>query len=509
MGIKMKEKLGLWKIVDWVDDKKLAVVSGLILLMSLLPILYLAPYARPSGDDYGYSALTHAAWLDTHSLAEVFKAGVTTVKNMYQTWNGDWFTVFLFSLMPEVFAPNTFWIVPYIMVGITVLATTVFIYYIVVKVGKMGWEYAVIFDSLILFVSFQFIPSTAIGMYWYVGATHYMLPHAAALLALVFGFRYYQRKRTRDIVYASLCMFMVGGSSYFSALLVFMVYAVMMFLFFRKRKDILYLLFPFIIGAIGFIFQCISPGNAGRAGESFGFHIGDAFATIGQSLWLGITTIGIYFREKTFIFIVLLICGVFGWQALLKRKSEFTFRYPLLFVIFMYGIYSAMYAPAVYAAVDVSKGPDTMVYLTFLLSALLSILYVEGWMIDKLKKSDGAGRIHKILTAPDEYRRKAAAPILLAAILLTVFNISWFADSVDKQVYDYVSSGQADDFREQTWTNMQILLDDSIKEAYLVPINDDQGPLMHMPVTADENAFTNWAVKEFYRKDKVIMITDK
>ena len=52
---------------------------------------------------------------------------------------------------------------------------------------------------------------------------------------------------------------------------------------------------------------------------------------------------------------------------------------------------------------------------------------------------------------------------------------------------------------------MEILLDDSIKEAVLCPINPEQGPLMHMPVTSDENAFTNWAVKNFYRKDKVIM----
>lgn len=504
----MKEITGLRKIIDWIDDKKLAILAGMILLVSLLPILYLAPYARPSGDDYGYSALTHAAWLDTHSLIEVFKAGIATVENMYQTWNGDWFTVFLFSLMPEVFAPYTFWIVPYLMVGVTVLATTVFIYYIVVKIGGLGWEYAVIFASLILFVSFQFIPSTAIGMYWYVGATHYMLPHAVGLLALVFGFRYYRKKRIRDIVYACLCMFMVGGSSYFSALLVFMVYAVMLLLFFRKRRDIFYLLLPFIVGAVGFIFQCISPGNAGRAGESFGFHISDAFATVGQSLWLGITTIAAYWKEKTFIFMALLWCGIFGWQALLKRKSDFTFRYPLLFVIFMYGIYSAMYTPAVYAAVDVSKGPDTMVYLTFLLAALLSILYVEGWIIDKLKKTNSGGRIRKLFLTADAYRRKIAVPALLLGALITVLNVGWFADSVDKQVYDYVSSGRADDFKEQIQTNMEILLDDSIKEAYLVPINDDQGPLMHMPVTTDENAFTNWAVKEFYRKDKVVMRSD-
>lgn len=498
-----------WKRIEsLVSDKKIAIAAMVVLLISLLPILYLAGYARPSGDDYGYSVYTHAAWLDTHSLIEVFKAAVYTVKEYYTGWNGDWFTVFLFSLMPEVFVPYSFWIVPYFMVGVTVLGTTVFLYYTLVKIGGLGWEYAVILDSLILLVSFQFIPSTAIGMYWYVGAMHYMVPHAVGLLALTFGFRYYKTEKIRNIIYASLCMFMVGGSSYFSSLLVFMVYAVMMFLFFKKRKDIFYLLIPFLIGAAGFIIQCISPGNKVRAGEGFGFHIGDAVRAIAWSLWQGLTVPVAYLREKTFIYVIFFLCAVFGWAALLKRKSGFQFRYPLLFVIFMYGIYSAMYAPAVYSAVDVSKGPATMVYLTFLLAVLFSILYAEGWAIQKIQ-GHGSGELCKVLLDVGEYRVKVGLPALALTAVLTVLSVGSLRHCVDKQVYDYVSSGQAEDFRGQIALQMEILLDDSIKEAYLVPINDEQGPLMHMPVTDDEDAFTNWVVKRFYRKDRVVMITEE
>ena len=31
---------------------------------------------------------------------------------------------------------------------------------------------------------------------------------------------------------------------------------------------------------------------------------------------------------------------------------------------------------------------------------------------------------------------------------------------------------------------------------------------MHMPVTTDENSFTNIVVKNFYRKNKVVMINN-
>src|SRR5699024_702184 len=93
------------RLIRKITNRRIAAVSVGIFVASMLPIWYLAFYARPSGDDYGYSALTHSAWINTHSLVEVFKAAVVTVKQNYAGWNGDWFTTFLFSLMPEVFVP--------------------------------------------------------------------------------------------------------------------------------------------------------------------------------------------------------------------------------------------------------------------------------------------------------------------------------------------------------------------------------------------------------------------
>lgn len=494
------------KVIGWLDNKKIAVLSIIFFTISTIPVLYLAKYARPSGDDYGYSVLTRAAWVETHSLIEVIKAACKTVQQMYIGWNGDWFTTFLFSLMPEVFVTYSFVIVPYIMVGALILGTSVFLYDVLVKIVGIGWEYAAIFASLLLFASIQFIPSTAIGMYWYVGATHYIIPHMLALFALAFGFRFYRTDRKREIAYATLCMFAVGGSSFFSSLLVFMIYGVLMILFFRKKKNILLLILPYAVGVIGFIIQCIAPGNKVRAGESFGFHISDAFLTVWNSLYSGWTTIWSYLEEKTFIFILLFLCAVFGWQALLERKSSFRFRYPLLFVIFMYGIYSAMWAPAIYSAVDVSLGPATIVYFTFLLTSLFSILYVEGWLIELLREKGKNARIGRIFLEESEYRNKVAVPLIVIGILITVVNLNWFGNSTDKRVYDYVSSGQAEDFKRQIESHMEILLDDSIKEAYLIPINDKQGPLMHMPVTEDPEEFTNRVVRDFYRKDKVVMV---
>ncbi len=490
------------KAIQKMDNRKIAVGAACLFLLSMLPIWYLARYARPSGDDYGYSVYTHAAWLETHSLIAVFRAGIQTVKQYYTYWNGDWFTTFLFSLMPEVFRPWTFWIVPFIMTGALILGTGVLLYEMCVSIAGMKKEDFVILSCLILTASFQYIPSTAIGMYWYVGATHYIIPHMAALLTLVFSWRFFKGKRWRYLLAASLGAFVVGGSSYFSSLLLFMLLLVLIALGTPRNKKALWLFLPFLICLAGFVIQCKSPGNVARGGESFGFHMDWALQTILESLRQSVVTVGVWMREKTMVFILLLLFGAFSWDALLGVQRAFHFRFPLLFLALMYGCYSAQFSPAIYAAVDVSLGPATMEYLTFLLTAAASVVYVEGWAIDKLREKG------KAVGAGGKYRMCFLFPVLGICLVLTCLNPGWIGKSVDRRAIEYVVSGQAEDFREQIASQMEILLDDSIKEAYLVPINNEQGPLMHMPVTSDEEAFTNRVVRDFYQKDRVVVITE-
>ncbi len=49
-------------------------------------------------------------------------------------------------------------------------------------------------------------------------------------------------------------------------------------------------------------------------------------------------------------------------------------------------------------------------------------------------------------------------------------------------------------------------MDPGIREAVLPAINDDQGPLMHMPLTGDAQAWTNRVTGQFYGKDSVIAV---
>lgn len=498
----MKRKNLLNSFVKWFDMKKISILTIMIFIMSMLPIWYLAFYARPSGDDYGYSMASHQAWISTHSLIEVFKAGFNTTKNMLRTWNGDWVTVFLFTLMPEVFAPYSFWVVPLFMTGIVIAATFYFAKEVLVSRLGLKWYEAAMASSMALIACYQFIPSTAIGMYWYVGAMHYMMPHAVALVVLAYLSKFERTGKIRYIVYSTVGTIIIGGSSYFSAFLVLLVYIMAMLLWFRSDRKLVLIGIPFASGIIALIIQILMPGNASRGGAGFGANAGMLFMTVFKALEQGLLGIWKYFQTKTFVFLLLLVFAVFMWECLNRLESSMMFKWPALFVVFMYGIYASMYTPEIYVTVEVSLGPATMEYFAFVLTAMASIVYVEGWLVNKKKKRNNqeAGVWDEI-----SYRKKVLMPVCCICVLIVIINRGMLSNSVFKECCDYVLSGQASDFKEQIDSQMKILLDDTVKEAYLCPVNEEQGPLMHMPVTDDPDAFTNWAVAGFYGKDLVVM----
>lgn len=499
----MKKKLiNMWNRFSCrIDTRKISAMIFCLFLISMLPIWYLSFYARPSGDDFGYAAASHQAWLNTHSLIEVFKAGIETTRHMCNAWNGDWFTVFLFTWMPEVFIPYSFWIVP-ILMTLAVIGTTIFFFHeILVRRIGFKWYESLMLAALVLIAVYQFIPSTAIGMYWYVGTVHYMFPHTIALLLLTFLSEYERTGKKRYIIYSFLGTIMIGGSSYFSSLLVFMIYILIMFLCAKRNIKMLLMGIPLLSGVVALFFQITAPGNAARGGSGFGFSFFLIIETIGKSLVQGVVRIGEYLRDKTFVFILFIVIAALIWECMIRIRSKVVFKWPFAFVVSMYLLYAAMFAPEIYVSVEVSLGPATMQYITFLLTFTASIIYIEGWLVQNLEKK----RISCFMLEPETYKKHILLPVLGISALVVLVGKGMLRESVFMRSCEYVVSGQAEDFKNQIASQMEILLDDTVKEAYLCPINDFQGPLMHMPVTDDPNAFTNQVVADFYGKELVLM----
>ena len=212
------------KLAEWISIKKIAVAVGFAFFASMVPNWLLAFIARPSGDDYGYSAASHQTWLHTHSVIEVLRTGLETTKQMCQVWNGDWFSVFIFTLMPEVFVYRSFWIVPVFWTLAMIAATYYMVHEVFTNYFGLKWYEGGMVTLLILLMFYQWIPSSAIGMYWYVGVIHYMMPHVLAMLLIGFLLKYLRTDKFRYIIFSVFGMIAIGGSSYYSAFLVLFSY---------------------------------------------------------------------------------------------------------------------------------------------------------------------------------------------------------------------------------------------------------------------------------------------
>lgn len=487
------------KIANWLNVKKMSFIAGFLFLISMLPNWLLAFIARPSGDDYGYSALSHQTWIHTHSLLKVIQAGLETTKQMCLVWNGDWFSVFIFTLMPEVFVYRSFWIVPVFWTLALILATYYAAHEILTDYLSFKWYESATVTVWILVLFYQWIPSSGIGMYWYVGVIHYIMPHVVAMLLMGFLFKYLRTDRFRYIVFSALGMIAIGGSSYYSSFFILLSYLLLIVCFIWKDKRVAWFSIPIITGGIALYFQIKAPGNANRVGEQIGFTIGKAIYTVIESLRQAGLYIGKYVQETPLVLVILLLMAVIIWECLSEAKFKFRFRYPILWVGYMYGIYASMFAPEVYAATEISGGPPTMEYLTFILAAASSIIYIEGWIVQKLKTKD-------TIRSREQYHLYITVPAIVICIFLGICFRGNLKDTLFYISCDYIASGQAADFKEQMETQEKILLDDSITDAYLCPTNPEQGPLMHMPVISDPDAFTNYVVGRFYGKDYVTTV---
>ncbi|MCL2051081.1 MAG: hypothetical protein FWG91_05065 [Lachnospiraceae bacterium] len=503
------------KLINWLNDKKLAIFALIFMAASLFPFFYLSHYVRPAGDDFGFARHTHAAWLDTGSLWEVIKAAFFHVKLFYNSIGGEWFAAFFYSLMPEVFAPYGFWAGPYLIMLCHIAGTFFFLNYFLRKILGMRWEYFALIWSLILIISLQYLPSNNTGVYWFAAGVHYILPHMLFLFALISLSKYIITSEKKYLYYLLLLTFAIGGSNYSHGMLIIIIFTLMIIILAKKNRKILYLILPFLICLIGLFIQLKSPGNVHRfanIGEEFGFDFSNVIKAIFLSLAEAIRNPFNYFSRAPLSIVIVLLLIVFCWIGLLtalkEKKTLISFRYPLLFIILVFLANSAMNLQRIYAVEingieDASSGTLVVGYLVFWLSWLSVILYCEGYLITKLLNKKKI-----ILTDEGLYRKYILFPAFILCFALCVFFRSNVKDSFAYQSYVYVKSGAAAEYKWRIAEYMVILLDDDIEEAYLKPINNEQGPLLHWTIVDDESNFVNWAYQVFYRK-KLVKISDE
>lgn len=488
-------------IKQWNIRTPVTWTAVIVFVLSLFPVLALASVDRASGDDWSFGLLTHLAWVDTHSLWQVLRAACASVKKYYDSWQGTWFSVFLFSLQPEVFSHRAYGIVPWLMTGLLIGGVSDFLYCLLVRVMGISKRDFLLLDTILLFVLIQFVPYQTSAIFWYNGAAHYTVPFALAMFACARLLRYVLDFRKRDLVLASVWLTLLGGTNYLTAIFGLGLFLLFVVLFFFRDRRMLFMPIPMALEAAGLLVSGLAPGNAVRGGADYHVTVGGILQAVGEALVRGTKGAWQSFRDYPVAMAAMIVIAIFLWDILRETvpAQKLHFPGPFLVILYLWLVYCGVYWPVVFVGGSVSDGsvsvgvPNT-IFWAFIFALFGSLLYGLGWLCEKR-----AGKGEK-LRLPVYLTGFAAAFLILVVCRYDLKN------STDYACYYYIRTGRAAVYKEQMDELTSILTDESVEDAVVPFIVGEQEPLVHMPITLDKDGWTNQKMAQFFRKKSLVAI---
>ena len=385
-----------------------AVISVALFVLTLIPIILIAPFGHATGDDLGYGAHVMQALRDGTGIAGALSNIAGEIVSKWYTWQGTWASIFLFCIEPGVFGEKFYTIVPLLAVAMFCIGTGYFLYHFLTRVMRISRSAFVTIFSLLSILAIQYMPYMRGGIFWYTSVAHYLIPYCAAMVSAVFADRLLQTGQNKYLAGMCLLMAYLGGASY-PAIVLSLELTLLLILYAaadgRMSRRRLLILLPLALMLAGFAVSAAAPGNKVRGGEGFGSRgaAGIVMVIVNSIKVCAVRGAGYFLRARPLILLLPItlgfaaegydacgeaspaviassagsipaagavpdqltpgVCGVKG----LPRLRAFL-RHPVTVAVLCFLIAAGVYAPEVYSAVDVSGGvPDTEYFVTLVM----------------------------------------------------------------------------------------------------------------------------------------------
>ena len=522
-----KKKFDYNRITNCVNFKKIGIVVGVLFFISLLPILYVGMYNYATGDDYWYGLYTHRGWVE-NGLWGAIKGAFETVAIFYKNWQGTWFTVFLFSLSPSNFVEGSYWITVFIALGLTIGGIAYLANYYLVNRLNFSKSVTAIIVCMLSYLGIQYMYRTTSGLYWFNGVMHYCVPFFLGSLAIVHTHKYVINQKKKDFIILFIAFTLLGGSSYLAPVSASLAAVLILLsqieikewdinnkrirLYYDCKK--LWVLVALAAEIVGLLISFLSPGNSVRGTEEFGFDLKWALQCIYYAIDRGIYLGEDYFLNNGVTTTMYVLLFFLLWSQLWRcNRKQITFRYPLIMVVYLNGIYWASYTPEIYSRSDVSGGVHNTYFLFFLLVTLGCMICVHGWAQDKLIVywKNKAVRIEKTYEEvrddsffyDKKYKEYIMKPALIMGIVALgiVMNVSK-VPTTNEICIQYAKSGRMQQYAEVRQEQHRILSDEIVKDA-VVPEMGEQYPLLNMFMLENADNSRNIDRALYYGKNSV------
>lgn len=493
-----------------------AIVIAVLFAISLLPILYVGLFNYATGDDYWYGIYTYRGWVEG-GLLGALKGSCKMVAEFYQNWQGTWFTMFLFTLSPNHFVEGGYVITVFLSLGMLVTSVSYLADYYLVKRLKFRKSTTAIMVCMILFLMIQYIPRTTSGIYWFNGVMHYSVPFLLGVLAIVHSHKFIENKRKKDYVILFLCFTLLGGGSYLAPLAATLIVVLLLIskievvewnlkekiLKLKYEYSNLWILLAFFAELIGLVISFMAPGNNVRGGEEFDADLKWAVKCIYYAIDRGIYLGEDYFLKNAVTTVVFLILAVLLWIEMKKiNKENLKFRFPLLLVVYMNGVYWATYTPEIYSRSDVSGGVPNTYFHVFLLITFVNMIYVHGWIQKKIEKRKCTWKIN--ISGKKKLAVIAAGWFMGAVILGITFSFSEIK-TTNQYCVEYIESGELPNYVKVRKEQHRILTTSSEKDVQ-VPEMEARYPLINMCLTENSEEQRNIDRARYYNKNSVTAV---
>lgn len=512
--------------IDQVSMKRMAVFAGVLFVLSLIPLLLLGRYNVMCIDDYDYGRQIHDTWMATGSFVQSVQTAWQQNMEFYKDWQGTYISCFLMGLCPMNFNYEIAWVVPVLMIGMFAVSAFVLGKHILCRwlgADKTGSSFVMF---MLLFMFYQILEAPFEGIYWYNGATHYVLMESVWFFTLtaVSAALWTQKKSKEAFLCAAAAVLsvIVGGGNLVTGLQAEIVMALLViYAAVTNRKKIAVTLIPFITGSIGFLFNVLAPGNARRS---------ELDTDVGYSAVMSIllsfyhTVVFVIRWTPAFVILIWLMLLPILWK--LAKRSDRTFRHPVWVTLGAVCVLAAMFTPTLYAVgmVGLSR-VDNIIQMVYYLCLVMVTTYWLGYFAhrngqqedDRQENTGQYTGIHgrKVmgeLPAGETFgmfleRTRGRMTVICLLLVLVI----WVC-TADKNTYASISAlrsllnGEAQTFYTEAMERHEIYIDDAVTDVEVKPYSAVPALFDFDDLTDNPDNWLNLAVMRYYHKTYVKVV---
>ncbi len=359
------------------QSKSLYIVLSILLLVSIIPLVYISFYSRPSADDFNYSTnVYHYLSNENYNIFGLIKKAIEVDIHYYNNWQGLYTSAFILALQPSIFGEK------YYCIGAILLLIISFfcVFYLIKSIFKiLKFDKYYLFLSIFIFVFlFQQLPDIKEGLYWFNGAWNYMPFFFLSLVNIGLCLKYlFIKQNNKYLILTSLLSFVISGGNHVTSFMNILLLMVISVYALTKKKGLICL--SLIVAIIGFILMYIAPGTAIRQAY---FTNPSIFDTLKQTFIRSFTfTSQFTTRNCTFYILAIVLFSILVYQK--DYFKDYHFKYsPIVYLFIAWVILCGMLAVPYYAMGGFGQGRvQDAVWLFETFSITLITIYATWYLL--------------------------------------------------------------------------------------------------------------------------------